>query len=105
MASIPDGSLLREIVGVDLLEIVGRYGGDAVVVVDHELGQHLAVNQHNLGVDLHSPYSVPRAVPESRRRSDRSASRKRRQAGRGERLLVFRFSVDRDCHLVFCVWV
>jgi hypothetical protein len=52
LVSIPDGSLLREIVSVDLLEIVGRDSGDADVVVDHELSQHLAVNQHNLGVDL-----------------------------------------------------
>jgi hypothetical protein len=51
-ASIPGRSLLREIVSVDLLEIVGRDSGDADVVVDHELSQHLAVNEHNLGVDL-----------------------------------------------------
>jgi hypothetical protein len=38
--------MLGSIFRISLLELVGRDGGDTDVVVDHELGQRFAVDEH-----------------------------------------------------------
>lgn len=45
-------TLLLEIVAVDALDLHHALGGDAQVVLHHELRQALAVNQHQRGVGV-----------------------------------------------------
>ena len=43
-------SVLPEEVAVDALHGIGALGGDPEIVVDHQLGEFLAVDQHDLGL-------------------------------------------------------
>ena len=45
-------SLDFEVVAVDLLHLVGLFAGDADVVLDHEIGKSVAVDEDHLGVEL-----------------------------------------------------